>query len=149
TMGDGSDPAVKGAPGTITLDIPLTLPGDITQDQIDQITKALGDELQNAPFGLMAVQGAFTAILDATTSLSSGILDSLKSGGQAYLDQNKDQIASAFQTISDGADKASSSIYDMIQNSTYPNFTDFLKLMLAVAQDIKQLANEARQAAVE
>ncbi len=59
------------------------------------------------------------------------------------------QVQAMGSQIENQATLVEQSIRDLIENSTYPNFSDFLKELVRISQDLREAASKAKLAAIE
>jgi hypothetical protein len=81
----------------------------------------------------------------ASQALGNSIQASGTSGGGGDLAQ----IAALSGDLENQAQLVEVSIRGLIENSTYPNFSDFLKELVRIAQDLREAAASARLAAIQ
>ena len=140
------DPDGEGGVDPIALDYPLTVPEDVDIEALEvQLEEVLLGQLQNMPLDASVAMSETLIMNDTMSQLASGMLE----GGEQWIADNKDTLVNSFTQIESSAEQTIASLESMINSGKYPDHTAFLKLMLTVAQDIKEFAQEARLAAVE
>lgn len=123
-------------PTAITLSYPLIGPEDISLTEIQQQLKNLNFEALSG----MTLTAAVLMLNDQVSELAADIIK----GGKEYLQQNATQITKAFSQIEDQLKQTETQLFDLINNSTYPDYAEFLGKMLVAAQELRQLASEAK-----
>ncbi|PTY07815.1 hypothetical protein DB347_06210 [Opitutaceae bacterium EW11] len=103
------------------------------------------DSLSKTPLPVIAVTAAFHQLVDGSAAMAKSIQKPAENGGQPDPKEVK-EMADGLQQQSTLVER---SILDIIENSTYPQFSDFLKEMVKVAQQLREEATKAKQAAIE
>lgn len=131
----------EGTQGTssgnaITLSYPLIGPEDIALNEIQQQLKNLN---------LESLKGStLTAAVLLLNEQASGLAAEIINGGKPFLEKNATELTKAFANIEEQAKNAETQLFDMLNSSTYPDFEAFLGKMLIAAQELRQLAGEAK-----
>lgn len=128
TQGTGSTP--------ITLSYPLIGPEDIALNEVQQ-------DLQNLNLRSLKASTLTAAVLlvnDQASTVASQILN----GGKEYVQQNSEALTRTFSNIEEQSKKAETQLFDMLNSGHYPDFAEFLGKMLVAAQELRQLASEAK-----
>lgn len=123
--------------------INLASPGEVSSSQMPEVLgqmEALGEQL-----GLLLSAQPFYQMLGAVVGLANYVSELSAEAFQ----QDSGAVANGFQSIQNQSKKAEGTFFEMINSGKYPDFNSFLKLMLATAQELRQLSSEARQASVE
>lgn len=130
---------IEGPGGEIRvrLESPTVGPEDIPLNEFLQQMDALG----KMPVAPLMLSGAVGQLAEATTALAKGIQ------GQPPMDAAK--VAEVATSIEQQATVVERSLRDIIENSTYPNFSDFLKELVRVSQELREMATHAKMAAIE
>jgi len=132
--------------GSITLD--LAIPGlglnDATPAQLANIQGALNNFIQAPIQGFVLAQG----LMDMSKALGQ-MADAIKEGGPQFLEQNQGAVNKFMGTMVQNLGVAQESMKDLVYNSTYPDYTDFLKLMLKVGEDLRQTASNMQLASAQ
>ena len=136
---------VGGESVSIKLDIPGVNLSDVTPAQIDNLVATLSKEFQNIP-----LQGflAGSAIMEMAKT-AQDFATQLKEGGPEGAAKNKDSNDKFLTSLVKTAGQAENSMYDLVYNSSYPNYSDFLKLMLEVSKDLRQNATNMQLASAQ
>jgi len=139
-----ADVPIKGNNGVksaqITLDFPLIGLEDIQLTEALEQLEKLGTSLAELAQGKTAVE-AFAAF----TGAAMGILKGIVEGGEKGLSENFMEVDAQLQALETNAGKLEVSLFELLNNSNYPNFKEFLGKMLVAAQELRALASEARQ----
>lgn len=126
-----------GGPLTLQLEPPRGGPGDVPlNEMLQQI-----DGLANLPVGPAALGGSVDQLIGATGALARAM------NGNPPLEPK--EAAAMAQQAENQATLVERSILDVIENSTYPNFSDFLKDLVKIAQQLREKATEAKLASIE
>lgn len=126
-----------GSPPTaITLSYPLIGPEDISLNEIQQQLKNLNFEALSG----MTLTAAVLMLNDQVSELAAGIIK----GGKDYLEKNAAEITKAFGQIEEQLKQTETQLFDLINNSSYPDYSEFLGKMLIAAQELRQLASTAK-----
>ncbi|GAA5149689.1 hypothetical protein GCM10023213_47730 [Prosthecobacter algae] len=124
------------SPQAITLNFPLIGPEDIALNEVLQQLKNLD---------LNALKGMTTTAAVLLLNQQVGdIAASMIKGGKSFIQENAASLTQMFTGIEEQAKKAETQLFDMINSSTYPDFAEFLGKMLIAAQELRQLAGEAK-----
>lgn len=134
TSGDGT----QGTSGTtgIILSYPLIGPEDIAINELMQ-------QLQNMDVG--SLQGmTSTAAALLVNQMVLDLATAINKGGLEFIKGNAEDINKALGQIERQAAEAEASLFEMLNNSNYPDFNKFLSMMLTAAQELRKSASEAR-----
>lgn len=117
------------------------LPGPRMGEDIPEALFAAAQQLEQnmAALGLTPTLQDLKALAQSFASLT----------GPGGLPPSRAAAVSAFETIERQAGSLEKQIRDIIANSTYPNYNDFLKELAATAQQIREQASANKQAAIE
>lgn len=134
----GSTGTIEG-PGDvrIRLEAPNASPEDVP---VAELLQQL-DSLQSAPAAPLVMNLAVGNLADGVKALAQGI----KGDPPMEASQAAD-LAASFEGQAKVVER---SIRDLIENSTYPAFNEFLKDLVKVAQDIRESASKAKMAAIQ
>jgi hypothetical protein len=134
---------IEGPGGEIRihLDHPLIGPEDIPLNEFVQQL----DSLAKTPMPVFTLSEAVRNLSEGSGALASAILSSRERGAP----ENPQALSQLAGTLAQQAELVEVSIRDIIENSTYPNFSDFLKELVKVAQELRELATNAKMAAIE
>jgi hypothetical protein len=133
---------------TATLTVTIKPPGSQTA-----FTSTVQLEAPDSLTDLAAGIGAACEQLDA--QLTTGVFTSyaevasLLDDFTAALQSGTPLTAEQLGAIEQRADTAVRTLADIVTNSTYPNFTDFLKELIGVAQELRQQASEMKAEAIQ
>jgi Arc/MetJ-type ribon-helix-helix transcriptional regulator len=133
----GSTGEIEG-PGDVRvrLETPTTGPEDIPLNEFLQQL----DAVENMPVEPFVYRDAVNELVDASATFAQGI------HGNPPMDAaTAAQIAESFEGQALVVER---SIRDLIENSTYPNFSDFLKELVRVSQQLREMATTAKMAAI-
>lgn len=134
TSGTGTTQSTSSP--VITLSFPLIGPEDIALNEVMQQLKNLD---------LNALKGMTTTAAVLLLNQQVGdIAASMIKGGKSFIQENATALTQMFTGIEEQAKKAETQLFDMINSSTYPDFAEFLGKMLIAAQELRQLAGEAK-----
>lgn len=132
-------------PAGVSLQTHVTLPAPDAQVQADPVegaqTAVAGLEQMPPGSGVAAsglqqmtsLQGQATAL--ATLAATPGADPKAVAELAGQVEAQAGNLAAAFR--------------DVVENSTYPNFTDVLKELMALAQELKEAASQVKMAAIE
>lgn len=134
TAGDGA--GETGAAGSVSLSYPLVGPEDI------QLNEFL-EQLQSLDLEQMKGMTMTAAVLMLNQQIGELGADIIR-GGEAYVAANAEQLKQTFDSLEQQAANAETQLYDLISNSSYPDFNSFLSKMLAAAQELRKMASEAK-----
>lgn len=123
-------------PIAITLSYPLVGPEDVAINEFLQHLQSLDPKV----FEGMTMTSAVLALNKLVTDSLAGIIE----GGVDFVRENADKLEEFFKGVEDQAAKAQTQLFDLINSSTYPEFNDFLSMMLNAAMDMRKAASEAR-----
>lgn len=140
TIATGTQGSGPTALNAITLSYPLIGPEDIAIHEVTQ-------QLKNLDLNALRGMTLTAAVLKVNETLSS-IADAIIKGGPGYVRSNADAIIVFFDGIQKQAEQAETQLFDLISNSTYPDFNKFLGEMLTAAQDLRELASKAKHSLV-
>ncbi|MFO1450189.1 MAG: hypothetical protein U1F61_18665 [Opitutaceae bacterium] len=124
----------------IQLDNPTVGPEDIPLNEFVQQLEALS----GTPMPVFALGQAMHELSEGSAAFADMILASQDSGQP----DNPGEIAQMASQFAQQAELVEVSIRALIENSTYPNFSDFLKELVKVAQDLRESATKAKMAAI-
>lgn len=134
-----------GVGGTEAIAIKLSYPMIGLEDfPLTEFLQQL-DGLDLEQFSMMSLTSVVLALNDTLESVAKDI----QVGGKAFVEANREALTELFGSIEEQSGKASSSLYEMLSSGKYPDFNDFLKLMLETSQTLRQLASEAKQASIQ
>lgn len=136
-----ASPTGEGGPISITLSYPLIGVEDVPLNELLQQLEKLNFKTFE---GL-----TLTQVVQSLDSVVSKLAEGILTGGKEYFEANKKEIAKLFGDIATAAENAATALFDLINNSAYPAYADFLKEMLAMAQDLREAASESRMAALK
>jgi hypothetical protein len=134
----GSTGQIEG-PGDlrVRLETPKGGPDDVPLNEFLQQLDALG----SLPTEPLIYGDAVKGLVAASTALAQGIK------GDPPVDAAQvTEIATALEAQASGIERT---LRDIIENSTYPNFSDFLKELVRVSQQLREMATEAKMASIE
>lgn len=132
----GSDSSGPVPPTAITLSYPLIGPEDIALNEVTQ-------ELKNLDLGALKTSNLTAAVLLLSQQIGE-LGTAITQGGKEYVKENAKALTEAFTQTEAQAGKAETQLFDMLNSSTYPDFKQFLGKMLIAAQELRQLASEAK-----
>lgn len=135
----GSSLGIEGPGGTRLL--PLELPGTTLENlPLNELVQQL-ESVGRVPLGPLM----FGAAVDALTHGARALGEAL--GASPPPDANV--AAELARKLEQQATVVQRSIRDLIENSTYPNFSDFLKELVRISQELRERATEAKLASIE
>lgn len=120
----------------ITLSYPLIGPEDIALNEVMQ-------ELKNLDLKSLKGMNLTAAVLLLNQQVGDLAADIIK-GGTDYVKQNATALTQMFTGIEAQAKHAETQLFDMLNSGSYPDFAEFLGKMLVAAQELRQLASEAK-----
>ncbi len=131
---------IEGPGGDIRihLESPTIGPEDIPLNEFLQQTESIA----NTPGPVLVSFAALGQLEEASRALGQAIA----SGPDALPQEDAVQLSTGLEQQATVVER---SIRDLIENSTYPNFSDFLKEMVKIAQDLREKATMAKMAAIE
>lgn len=132
----GSDGSTPVTPTAITLSYPLIGPEDIALNEVTQ-------ELKNLDLGALKTSNLTAAVLLIGQQIGE-LGAAITQGGKDYVKQNAAALTDSFTKAEAQAGKAETQLFDMLNSSTYPDFKQFLGKMLIAAQELRQLASQAK-----
>ena len=134
TPGDNN---ANGVPATaITLTYPMIGMDDIQINELLQDLKNLNVNV----LGGMTISAAVLVLNKDIGEIASAMVE----GGTKFIEENKESLIKFFDGVEEQAKKAETALYDLINNSTYPDFNDFLGKMLTAAQELREKASVAK-----
>lgn len=134
----GKEGGIPGEGFKVTLELPLT--GEIPLNELEQACKDLG----MTPLELHAALGG----LFAAGNLASEVGALVAKLGVDVVKENLGTVAQMFDKVESALTTATKSLHEIIEGGNYPDFTDFLKLMLRTALELREIASEAKMAAL-
>lgn len=135
----GKENSLFGESYKITLELPIN-GTDLPLSELEQACKDLG----MTPLELHAALGG---VLKAG-QIAKEVGELLTNLGLDFIKNNPDSVAGLLDRTEQVIASAAKTLYEVISSSNYPDFTDFLKLMLQTAQELRALAAEAKLAAL-
>jgi hypothetical protein len=124
----------------IKLEFPLIGLEDVKLNEALQELEKLGASLADLVKGKTSVE-AFAIF----SGVAMGILKGIVEGGEQGLKDNFKKVDADLQAIENQASELETSLFELINNSKYPDFREFLGKMLIAAQELRALAADARQ----
>ncbi|WP_414663692.1 hypothetical protein [Horticoccus sp. 23ND18S-11] len=136
-LGSTGEIEAPGSQVSVRLTAPSITPADVPLNEFLQQL----DGLQSVPAPALVLGGAVDALADSATALGQAIqqdppLDAATAA----------KIAASFEQQALVVER---SIRDLIENSTYPNFNDFLKDLVKIAQELREKATEVKMASIQ
>lgn len=123
-------------PTAITLSYPLIGPEDVALNEVAQ-------QLKNLDLNQLAGMTTTAAVLLINQQVGE-LASAMVKGGPSYIKENAESLTSAMKGIEEQAARAETFLFDLINNSTYPDFNEFLSKMLTAAQELRELASAAK-----
>ncbi|GEP43714.1 hypothetical protein [Brevifollis gellanilyticus] len=137
--GKGSE-ETKSSNG-ITLSYPMIGPEDF---DVNEFAQSLAN-MDVSVLQTMTNTAAALVVNGMVLDLASNIVK----GGTDYIEKNAADITAALEHLEKRAAETEKSLFDMISSSKYPDFNSFLKLMLSMAQELRESTAKARQEMVK
>ena len=134
-----------GSKQRIDLELPMIVPADIDFTELEQLLESQLGMLSNAPWDAFGRSAATEMLKNAVGNLGEAI----RQGGVEFLRENQQALVGTFAAIEQQAGATIGYYTELLNSGTYPDHTEFLKLMLKTAQDLRELASNAKQAAVQ
>lgn len=134
-----------GTTQRIALELPMVAPGDIDLSELEQLLESQLGMLSNLPWDAMG-QSAATEMLK---SAMGNVGQAITQGGVEFLRENQQVLVETFTAMEQQAEATVGYFTELLSSGTYPDHTDALKLMLKTAQELRELATNAKQAAVQ
>lgn len=134
---------VEGPANQIKIELETPIIG-LEDIQLDEVLKQI-DSVSQAPIAVVVLASALKEVgkaADATGREMKKVDE--KTSPEKYKKVEKDAAA-----VEEGAKTIHQSLYDIIENSTYPSFSDFLKELVMIAQKLREAATQAKLAAIE
>jgi hypothetical protein len=103
------------------------------------------DGLNRVPMVVLLVSAALRMVVDAANAFAKGVGES----GKNPTTTNGQDLGGTADGIAQGARSIEEAIRNLIENSTYPNFSDFLKELVKISQQLREQATKAKLAAIE
>lgn len=136
TITSGEGVQTTGGATAITLSYPLIGPEDIAINE-------LLSQLEN--MDVASLQGmTSTAAALLVNQMVFDLAGQIKNGGVEFIRNNSAEIEKALEQIETQANHSASALFELLNNSNYPDFNSFLSMMLDMAQELRELASEAR-----
>lgn len=120
----------------VTLSYPLIGPEDIALNEVQQ-------DLQNLNLSSLKASTLTAAVLLVNDQMNT-LATQISNGGKEYLRQNSAALTENFTKMEEQARKTETQLFDMLNSGNYPDFAEFLGKMLTAAQELRQLASEAK-----
>jgi hypothetical protein len=141
----GTISQIEGPGGSIQTILPAPNVGlaDVPLNEVLQQLESVG----TLPLPLFVLSNALNEVADAA-SANARELKALAKNPDAKAEQVK-TAATTTQDVAQQATTIESALRDMIENSTYPNFSEFLKELVAISQQLREQATKAKMAAIE
>lgn len=133
----GADGSNGVEPTVITLSYPLIGPEDIPLNEVMQ-------QLNNLDLSQLQGTNLASAVLLLNQDVGQ-IAGAIVKGGPEFIQANADSLTKFFAGVEQQSQQASTQLFDLINNSTYPDFNSFLAKMLEAAQQLRQSSSEAKQ----
>ena len=134
-----------GTTQTIALELPMVAPGDIDLSELEQLLESQLGMLSNLPWDAMG-QSAATEMLK---SAMGNVGQAITQGGVEFMEENQQVLVETFTAMEQQAEATVGYFTELLSSGTYPDHTDALKLMLKTAQELRELATNAKQAAIQ
>jgi hypothetical protein len=134
-----------GSKQRIDLELPMIVPADIDFTELEQLLESQLGMLSNFPWDAMG-QSAATEMLK---SAMGNVAQAITQGGVEFMRENQQALVETFTAMEQQAGATIGYYTELLNSGTYPDHTEFLKLMLKTAQDLRELASNAKQAAVQ
>lgn len=125
----------------LQLDHPLIGPEDIP---VNEFIQQLGS-LAETPVQVFMLAEAVKNLSQGSEALAGAMLQSQAKGAP----QDPETLAAGANELGRQAEVVERSLRDVIENSTYPNFSDFLRDLVKIAQELREAASKAKLAAIE
>jgi hypothetical protein len=135
----GKENGIFGEGYKITLQLPIN-GQDIPFTELEQACKDLG----MTPLELQAALGGVLKSVEMAGNVGKLIAQL----GIDYVKANIEQVIGLLDKTIEVLEQNANRLYEVMANSNYPDFTQFLKLMLQTALDLRELAAEAKLAAI-
>jgi hypothetical protein len=123
----------------------MIVPADIDFTELEQLLESQLGMLSNFPWDAMG-QSAATEMLK---SAMGNVAQAITQGGVEFMRENQQALVETFTAMEQQAGATIGYYTELLNSGTYPDHTEFLKLMLKTAQDLRELASNAKQAAVQ
>jgi hypothetical protein len=121
----------------LRLETPTLGPEDVPLNEFLQQL----DSLQKAPVGPLVFGRAVDQLTESGRALARAI--------QADPPPDAATVANIASSLEEQTRNVERTLRDIIENSTYPNFSDFLKELVKIAQELREAATKAKMAAVQ
>jgi Arc/MetJ-type ribon-helix-helix transcriptional regulator len=133
---------IEGPGGEIRIQLenPTIGPEDIPLNEFVQQLESLAE----VPMPVFALGQGLHELSEGSQAFAEMVLSSRASGQP----ENPEEIAAMGNQFAQQAELIEVNIRALIENSTYPNFSDFLKELVKVAQDLRESATKAKMAAI-
>lgn len=125
----------------LQLDHPLIGPEDIP---VNEFIQQLGS-LAETPVQVFMLAEAVKNLSQGSEALAGAMLQSQAKGAP----QDPETLAAGADALGQQAEVVERNLRDLIENSTYPNFSDFLRDLVKIAQELREAASKAKLAAIE
>ncbi len=124
----------------IILSYPLLGPEDISINELLQ-------DLKNFDFDQLKGMSLSASVI-SLNSLVGDVANAIANGGEKFIKDNEQTLTEFFGNVEKQAKQAETQLFDLINNSSYPDFNKFLSLMLTSAQELRELASQAKHSMV-
>jgi Arc/MetJ-type ribon-helix-helix transcriptional regulator len=125
----------------LQLDHPLIGPEDIP---VNEFIQQLGS-LAETPVQVFMLAEAVKNLSQGSEALAGAMLQSQAKGAP----RDPETLAAGANELGQQAEVVERSLRDLIENSTYPNFSDFLRDLVKIAQELREAASKAKLAAID
>jgi len=139
---------VKRSDGTtqIALELPMVALGDIDDlTELEQLLESQLGMLSSLPWDAMG-QSAATEMLK---SAMGNVGQAIAQGGVEFMRENQQALVETFTAMEQQAEATVGYYTELLSSGSYPDHTEFLKLMLKTALELRELATNTKQAAVQ
>lgn len=134
-----------GTSKTISLEFPMVGLGDVDLTELEQLLESQLGMLSNAPWEALNQAAASKMMLEGVDNIAQA----LSQGGVTFAEENKQALVETFSALERQATATVGYFAELMNSGNYPDHTEFLKLLLETAQELREMSSIAKQAAVE
>lgn len=133
-----------GSSQTISLEYPAARLQDMDLNELEQMLATQLGSVNAMPLELTGAVMSTLALLGVVNDLANAI----DMGGADFVKANGAALTAAFTSVERQATATMETFTQLYSSSSYPDANEFLKLMLETAMELKQMASEAKTAAM-
>lgn len=127
----------------ISLQAPTIGPEDVPLNEVLQQLQGLGE----LPLPVFLASSAVAELAEGASATARQLRSVAKNSATAQ--PQTQQVIDNSTAVATQAMTIEAALRHQIENSTYPNFSDFLKELVSVAQQLREQATKAKMAAIE